>query len=152
MAPLHDALVALGADVTWGEDQGHLPVTIGRGASDQGRDGVVVSMPGDVSSQYVTALMLIAPLLPGGLSIELTSDLVSRPYVEITAAVMASGGSAGFNRSSASRKRDTNITSPFVSRSNVPAAPKVSSKADTVCQPSSANNPIAGCSTSWSSV
>ena len=69
-----------------------------------------------------------------------------------TAAVMASGGSAGFNRSNAARNRDTNTTSPFVSRSNVPVAPKVSSNADTVGQPSSANNPMAGCSTSWSSV
>jgi len=43
-------------------------------------------------------------------------------------------------------------TSPFVSRSNVPVAPKVSSNADTVVQPSSANNPMAGRSTSWSSV
>jgi len=69
-----------------------------------------------------------------------------------TAAVMASGGSAGFNRSKAVRNRDTNTTSPFVSRSNVPVAPKDSSNADTVVQPSSANNPMAGCSTSWSSV
>jgi 3-phosphoshikimate 1-carboxyvinyltransferase len=92
MAPLHDALVVLGADVTWGEGTGHLPVTIGRGTTNHGRNGAVVSMPGDVSSQYVTALMLIAPLLSGGLSIALTSDLVSRPYVEITAAVMASFG------------------------------------------------------------
>jgi hypothetical protein len=69
-----------------------------------------------------------------------------------TAAVIASGGNAGFNRSNAARKRDTNTTSPFVSRNNVPVAPKVSSIADTVCQPSSANNPMAGCSTSWSSV
>ena len=69
-----------------------------------------------------------------------------------TAAVMASGGSAGLNRSNAARNRDPNTTSPFVSRSNVPVAPKVSSNADTVCQPSSANNPMAGCSTSWSSV
>ena len=69
-----------------------------------------------------------------------------------TAAVMASVGSAGFNRSNAARKRETNTTSPFVSRRNVPVAPKVSSNADTVVQPSSANNPMAGCSTSWSSV
>jgi hypothetical protein len=69
-----------------------------------------------------------------------------------TAVVMASGGNAGFNRSNAARNRDTNTTSPFVSRSNVPVAPKVSSSADIVVQPSSANNPMAGCSTSWSSV
>jgi hypothetical protein len=65
-----------------------------------------------------------------------------------TAAVMASGGSAGFNFTNAARNRDTNTASPFVSRSNVPVMPKVSSNADTVDQPSSANNPMAGCSTS----
>jgi len=41
-----------------------------------------------------------------------------------TAAVMASGGSAGSNRSNAARDRDTNTTSPFVSRSKVTVAPK----------------------------
>ncbi len=49
-----------------------------------------------------------------------------------TAAVMASGSSAGFNRTNAARNRDTNTTSPFVSRTSVPPAPKVSSIADTV--------------------
>ena len=52
----------------------------------------------------------------------------------------------------AARNRDTNTTPPFVSRSNVPVTPKVSSNADIVGQPSSANNPMAGCSTNWSSV
>ena len=60
MAPLHDALVALGATVEPGETWGHLPVTVAgplRGAD-------AVMMPGDVSSQYITALMLIGPLHP----------------------------------------------------------------------------------------
>ena len=52
--------------------------------------------------------------------------------------------------------RGISTTSPLVSRPSVegvvPPAPKVSSMADTVCQPSEANNPMAGCSTSWSSV
>ena len=46
-------------------------------------------VPGDVSSQYVTALMLVGPYLPGGLRLELTTPLVSRPYVEMTVAVMS---------------------------------------------------------------
>ena len=61
-----------------------------------------------------------------------------------TAAVIASGGSAGCNRSNAARNRNINTTSPFDSRNKVPVAPRVSSNADTVCQPSSANNPMAG--------
>ena len=84
-----------------------------------------------------------------------------------TAVVMASGGNAGFNRPNAARNREINTTSPFVSRpSEAPSpiglervaarpgegVPKVSSNADTVAQPSSANSPMAGCSTSPSSV
>ena len=49
-------------------------------------------MPGDVSSQYVTAMMLIAPYIPGGLRLWLSTGLVSRPYLEITGAVMGGFG------------------------------------------------------------
>jgi 3-phosphoshikimate 1-carboxyvinyltransferase len=52
-------------------------------------------LPGDVSSQYVSALMMIGPYVAGGLRIELSSELVSRPYVEMTAAVMAAFGVDG---------------------------------------------------------
>ena len=91
MAPLHDSLRALGASVQPAGDWGHLPVTVSGpiGATD------AIVMPGDVSSQYVTALMLIAPLLPRGLRLGLSSDLVSRPYVEITRHVMAAFGVGG---------------------------------------------------------
>jgi 3-phosphoshikimate 1-carboxyvinyltransferase len=87
MAPLHDALVALGARVTPLGEPGHLPVEVAGPLH-----GGAVLLPGDVSSQYVTALMLVGPYVPGGIQIRLTSDLVSRPYVAITAAVMASFG------------------------------------------------------------
>ncbi len=88
MAPLHDALAALGARVTPGERWGHLPATVAGGL----RNGGTVEMRGDVSSQYLSALMLIGPYLEGGLTITLTTPLVSRPYVGITAAVMAAFG------------------------------------------------------------
>jgi 3-phosphoshikimate 1-carboxyvinyltransferase len=88
MGPLHDSLAALGASVVPGESEGCLPVTV---AGPLRRADAVV-MPGDVSSQYVTALMLIAPYIPGGLKLWLSSGLVSRPYLEITKAVMASFG------------------------------------------------------------
>jgi 3-phosphoshikimate 1-carboxyvinyltransferase len=52
-------------------------------------------MRGDVSSQYVTALMMIGPYLPDGLWLELTTPLVSRPYVDMTAAVMGWFGVTG---------------------------------------------------------
>jgi 3-phosphoshikimate 1-carboxyvinyltransferase len=97
MAPLYDALRSLGVAVTPGERAGHLPVTVGGGGGAAAQASTrasttAVSMPGDVSSQYITALMLIAPYLPGGLQIQLTTALVSRPYLRITAAVMAAFG------------------------------------------------------------
>ncbi len=85
MAPLHAALATLGASVVAGERAGCLPVTVTGPLTDGGR----VELPGDVSSQYLTALMLIGPLLAGGLRVELTTPLVSRPYVALTASVMA---------------------------------------------------------------
>ncbi|MGI9051831.1 MAG: 3-phosphoshikimate 1-carboxyvinyltransferase, partial [Ilumatobacteraceae bacterium] len=88
MGPLHDALAGLGATITPGERAGHLPVTVRGPLSTGGR----VELPGDVSSQYLTALMLIAPMLDGGLHLELTTPLVSRPYVDLTASVMAAFG------------------------------------------------------------
>jgi 3-phosphoshikimate 1-carboxyvinyltransferase len=88
--PLHDALVQLGADLTPGGEWGHLPVTV-RGPLTSSE----VSIAGDVSSQFITALMLIAPVLPHGLQLTLTSRLVSRPYVEMTASVMAAFGAGG---------------------------------------------------------
>ena len=92
MTPLHDALVALGGALVPGERWGHLPVQVS-GPLD-GAAGVV-AIRGDVSSQYITALMLIGPYLPDGLQIQLTTPLVSRSYLGITAAVMASFGVDG---------------------------------------------------------
>jgi 3-phosphoshikimate 1-carboxyvinyltransferase len=87
MGPLHDALVELGTSVRPLEAPGRLPVEITGPAT-----GRQVSVSGDVSSQFVTALMLIGPYLRDGLRIGLSSSLVSRPYVEMTAAVMAAFG------------------------------------------------------------
>jgi 3-phosphoshikimate 1-carboxyvinyltransferase len=91
MAALHDSLHSLGARVEPGEEWGHLPVTISGPLG--GADAIV--MPGDVSSQYVTALMLIAPMIRDGLRLGLSTALVSRPYVEITKAVMEAFGATG---------------------------------------------------------
>ncbi len=88
MRPLHQALARLGAVV---ESDGHLPVTL-RGPL---RRGGSVDLPGDVSSQFLTALMLIGPLLEGGLRLHPTTPLVSAPYLAVTAEVMARFGVAG---------------------------------------------------------
>jgi 3-phosphoshikimate 1-carboxyvinyltransferase len=91
MGPLHGALASLGVSVVAGEQEGGLPVTV----TGPLRTGGELAIAGDVSSQYLTALMLIAPSLTGGLRLRLTTPLVSAPYVHLTAAVMASFGLDG---------------------------------------------------------
>lgn len=88
MGTTFDAITELGAGVEALGDAGHLPATITAG----GGATRVLQVAGDVSSQFLSGLLLIAPCLPDGLVIELTTELVSRPYVELTAAVMASFG------------------------------------------------------------
>lgn len=91
MGDLHSALRSLGADVRSLEDADRLPVLVRRASLTGGSIG----LRGDVSSQFLSALMLIAPYLPGGLRIELTSPLISKPYVDMSANVMASFGHSG---------------------------------------------------------
>lgn len=90
MGPLHDALGQLGANVEAPEGPGTLPATVVGPLTGGGR----VELPGHVSSQYLSALMMIGPLLDGGLRVHLTSPLVSMPYVRLTARVMAAFGAS----------------------------------------------------------
>ena len=91
MAELHDALRSLGASVAYGATPGHLPITV----TGPVRRGGRVSLRGDVSSQFITALMLIAPVLEGGVTISLTTPSVSAPYLRLTASVMEAFGATG---------------------------------------------------------
>ena len=77
--PLLNAVVQLGG-VTESADGGCLPLSI-RGPELFRHS---VRMNGDVSSQFFSALLQIAPLLPDGLDIQVVGELVSRPYVDIT--------------------------------------------------------------------
>ncbi|MCU1453556.1 MAG: aroA [Acidimicrobiales bacterium] len=90
MGPTFDALRSLGVPVEELAGPGHLPVTIG--GAGRGSLGGVLRVPGDVSSQFLSGLLLAAPCAPGGLVIELTTELVSRPYVDLTVAVMRAFG------------------------------------------------------------
>jgi 3-phosphoshikimate 1-carboxyvinyltransferase len=90
MGELHEALATLGAKVEPAGSAGRLPVTV----TGPIRRGGTLRLRGDVSSQFVTALMLIGPVLQTGLRLELTSPLVSQPYIRLTAAVMAAFGVA----------------------------------------------------------
>lgn len=91
MGDLHSALRALGARVESLEEADRLPVRLHRGDLHGGTVGV----RGDVSSQFLTALMLIGPYLDGGLEVELTTPLISKPYVTMTSRVMSAFGVRG---------------------------------------------------------
>lgn len=81
---LVDALVQLGADITYEKNQGFPPLRI------KGRKlkGGKISLPADTSSQFITALLLIAPTLKEGLELELTGTIVSVPYIKMTLKMM----------------------------------------------------------------
>jgi 3-phosphoshikimate 1-carboxyvinyltransferase len=96
MAPVLDAVRQLGASVTEDGITGHLPVTVSGGATGVGPGGeqAVVRLAGDVSSQFTSGLLLAGPCLAGGVRVELTTDAVSRPYLDMTVAVMQSFGAS----------------------------------------------------------
>ena len=87
IAPLVDALRALGADITYTETEGCPPLHI------RGRKlhGDMICVDGSISSQYVSALLMIAPMT-GASRLTLTGRIVSRPYIEMTRALMAHFG------------------------------------------------------------
>lgn len=86
---LVDALRLLGADIEYEQNEGYPPLKL-NGFSYSGTNELV--MRGDVSSQYISALLLIAPKLPGGLKIKLEGEVGSRPYIEMTLNQMAHFG------------------------------------------------------------
>ena len=88
MKDLHLALEQLGAGVSWLNEKYCLPVTVQRGEFQTHS----VQVAADTSSQFVTSLMLIAPILETGLTIELTGDVISLPYIAMSASVMKSFG------------------------------------------------------------
>lgn len=86
---LVDALRLLGAEISYIEKEGYPPLKI---SSFKAQKTNQVSVKGDVSSQFISALMMVAPALPMGLTIELTGKIGSRPYIEMTASLMRKFG------------------------------------------------------------
>ncbi len=88
MAILIEALRRLGAEIVCLEREGFPPLGI-HGVSDEGEETRAVEMDGWVSSQYISALMMTAPMRRAGLRIRLTGGkIVSRPYLAMTDGVM----------------------------------------------------------------
>lgn len=81
---LVEALRSLGARVEYVEKEGYPPLRITGGTHRGGH----ITLPGNVSSQYVSALLMIGPVLAEGLRLTLTGEIVSRPYIEMTLRIM----------------------------------------------------------------
>ncbi|MEM7371325.1 MAG: 3-phosphoshikimate 1-carboxyvinyltransferase [Bacteroidota bacterium] len=87
---LVEALRGLGAEIQYWKQEGFPPLHIvSNGRKLQGGE---LSIAGNVSSQFISAVLMIAPTLPGGLSLHLTGDITSRPYIEMTRSLMAHFG------------------------------------------------------------
>jgi 3-phosphoshikimate 1-carboxyvinyltransferase len=85
--PLLDALDGLGARAESTRANGQAPLVVGGGT-----DGGHVVIPGDVSSQYISALLMAGAVTDDGVDVELTTDLKSEPYVDITVELLADFG------------------------------------------------------------
>jgi 3-phosphoshikimate 1-carboxyvinyltransferase len=86
---LVDALRKLGAVIDYEENEGFPPLKIKGGLQQQTNQ---ITIKGDISSQYITALLLIAARLPMGLELHIEGELTSRPYVEMTLAMLEQSG------------------------------------------------------------
>jgi 3-phosphoshikimate 1-carboxyvinyltransferase len=89
--PIHilvDALTELGAKIEYLEKEGFPPLKI-LGSHLKGK---MLELDGSISSQYISALLMIAPVVEGGLTIRLKNQITSRPYIELTLKLMKQFG------------------------------------------------------------
>ncbi len=85
---LVDALRKLGADIEYIGEEGYPPLRVtGRTLT-----GGMLETPSNVSSQFISALLMIAPVLKEGLELRLTGDILSRPYIDLTLWMMREFG------------------------------------------------------------
>ena len=85
---LVDALRKLGADISYEGNEGYPPLRI----TGQPLQGGELEIEGSVSSQYISALLMIGPVLKKGLELKLTGDIISRPYIDLTLWMMREYG------------------------------------------------------------
>ena len=91
---LVDALIQVGANVQYLEQEGYPPLAI----RNTGLQGGKVQIDGSISSQFLTALLMAAPLAEGDMEIQIMGELVSKPYIDITLAMMKDFGVAVENQ------------------------------------------------------
>lgn len=87
--PLVDALIKLGANINYAETEGFPPLIIDKGDFSNAKS---IEIEANISSQFVSALLLIAPSLPNGLTLNLTGKILSKPYIELTLGLMQKHG------------------------------------------------------------
>ncbi|WP_394151636.1 3-phosphoshikimate 1-carboxyvinyltransferase [Vibrio maritimus] len=85
---LVDALVEAGADITYLENENYPPLNI----KGTGLKGGHVKIDGSISSQFLTAFLMSAPLAESDVTIEIVGELVSKPYIDITLHIMKQFG------------------------------------------------------------
>ena len=85
---LVEALNALGAHISYMEKTGFPPLRISGSALPGGE----IALPGNVSSQYISAILMVAPLMEKGVTLHLEGEIVSRPYIHITLQLMKQFG------------------------------------------------------------
>ncbi|MFM9009085.1 MAG: 3-phosphoshikimate 1-carboxyvinyltransferase, partial [Bacteroidota bacterium] len=111
VAPLVDALNALGADIGYTQGEGRAAVRF----SGKPMKGGEIRLTSSISSQFLSALMLIGPLLPGGLTIRLEGNTVSRPYIDMTAALMREFGAVVVQEDNVISVRERRyVAKPFI--------------------------------------
>lgn len=81
---LVNALRELGAEISYTNNEGFPPLLITGSSLNKGN----IQLPGNISSQYISALLMIAPTLTNGLTIQLTGEIISRPYIQLTLQLM----------------------------------------------------------------
>ena len=85
---LVEALRRLGADIEYVGEAGYPPLRVtGRTLT-----GGVLEIPGNVSSQYISAMLMIGPVLKDGLELRLTGEIISKPYIDLTLWIMREYG------------------------------------------------------------
>ena len=85
---LVDALRSLGATIEYVGEEGYPPLRI----TGSTLEGGLLEIPGNVSSQYISALLMIGPMLKEGLTLRLLDNIISRPYIDLTLWMMGEFG------------------------------------------------------------
>ena len=88
IAVLVEALRQAGARISYLDKDGYPPLEISGFTASESNTRTELAVRGDISSQYISALLMVGPYLPGGLRLHLTGHVGSRPYIDMTVALM----------------------------------------------------------------